>query len=160
MARFRDCGVKVIDCYPNKKVCLKTIKTLHHELNSGNYDICYGFNSKTIPNLAFASIGTKAKMVSYRGTTGGLYRHDPTAYLTHLHPKVQGIVCVSNAIRDDVRETCLATHQKHVVTIYKGHQLAWYQVPQTERSEFGLNDTHVVADLRGSMFDQVKVYLY
>ncbi|ENP8455393.1 glycosyltransferase family 4 protein [Photobacterium damselae] len=144
VARFRDCGVKVIDCYPSKKICPKTIKTLHHELKNGNYDICYGFNSKTIPNLAFASIGTKAKLVTYRGTTGGLYRHDPSAYLTHLHPKVEGIICVSNAVRDDVRKH--VWHNKdQVVTIYKGHQLAWYQVPQTERSEFGLTDDHIIA---------------
>ncbi|PSV19812.1 glycosyltransferase [Photobacterium kishitanii] len=61
VARFRDHGVKVIDCYPTKKICPKTIRTLHHELKTGGYDICYGFNSKTIPNAAFACIGTQVQ---------------------------------------------------------------------------------------------------
>lgn len=144
VARFRDHGIKIIDCYPTKKICPKTIRTLHHELKTGKYDICYGFNSKTIPNAAFACIGTQTKMITYRGTTGGLYRHDPTAYLTHLHPKVQGVICVSNAVRDDVRQHVLC-NPKNVVTIYKGHQLAWYNVDPTTRDSFNLTDDDIIA---------------
>jgi len=143
-SRFQDNGIKVLDCFPSKKVCLKTIKTLHKELISGDYDICYAFNSKTIPNAAFACIGTKAKLVVYRGTTGGLYRHDPSAYLTQLHPRVDGIVCVSQAVTNDVK-TRVWKNKDNVVTIYKGHQLDWYQVEPTPRSEFNLNDEHIIA---------------
>jgi len=144
VARFRDNGIKVMDCFPSKKICLKTIKTLHHELIDGDYDICYAFNSKTIPNAAFACIGTKTKLVAYRGTTGGLYRHDPSAYLTQLHPRVDGIVCVSNAVQKDVAKRVWKNKQ-NVVTIYKGHKLGWYQVPATLRSEFGLSDKDIIA---------------
>ncbi|MGF1724515.1 glycosyltransferase family 4 protein [Photobacterium nomapromontoriensis] len=144
VARFREHGVKVIDCYPKKKICWQTIKTLHQELKAGDYDICYAFNSKTIPNAAFACIGTRAKMITYRGTTGGLYRHDPSAYLTHLHPRVNGIVCVSDAVRKDVSQR-VWRNQQNIVTIYKGHQLDWYSVAPTERSEFNLTNDNVIA---------------
>lgn len=143
-SRFRDNGAKVIDCFPSGKICFKTIKTLHRELIDGDYDICYAFNSKTIPNAAFACIGTKAKLVAYRGTTGGLYRHDPSAYLTQLHPRVDGIVCVSKAVQEDVVKRVWKNKQ-NVVTIYKGHQLDWYQVKPTPRSEFGLSDKDIIA---------------
>jgi glycosyltransferase involved in cell wall biosynthesis len=144
VSRFRDNGVKVMDCFPSGKICFKTITTLHRELVDGDYDICYAFNSKTIPNAAFACIGTKAKLVVYRGTTGGLYRHDPTAYLTQLHPRVDGIVCVSNAVQKDVAKQVWKNKQ-NVVTIYKGHQLEWYQVEPTLRSEFNLSDKDIIA---------------
>ncbi len=144
VARFRDNGIKVLDCFPSKKICLKTIKALHRELIDGDYDICYAFNSKTIPNAAFACIGTKARLVAYRGTTGGLYRHDPSAYLTQLHPRVDGIVCVSNAVQKDVARRVWKNKQ-NVVTIYKGHQLDWYQVEPTPRSEFGLAEDDIIA---------------
>lgn len=144
VSRFRDHGVKVIDCYPKGKICLSTIRTLHRELKDGDYDICYAFNSKTIPNAAFACIGTRAKLVTYRGTTGGLYRHDPSAYLTHLHPRVDGIVCVSEAVRQDVIKRVWKKPEL-IKTIYKGHQLEWYQVPATKREDFGLNDDHIIA---------------
>ena len=144
VSRFRDHGVKVIDCYPKGKICFGTIRTLHRELKEGDYDICYAFNSKTIPNAAFACIGTRAKMITYRGTTGGLYRHDPSAYLTHLHPRVDGIVCVSEAVRQDVIKRVWKKPEQ-IKTIYKGHQLDWYQVPATKREDFGLNNGHIIA---------------
>jgi len=142
--RFRDNGVNVLDCYPSKKICFKTINTIKQTIKAEKIDICYAFNSKTIPNAAFACIGTKAKLVAYRGTTGGLYRHDPSAYLTQLHPRVDGIVCVSQAVTDDVKMR-VWKNRDNVVTIYKGHQLDWYQVKPTPRSEFNLNDEHIIA---------------
>ncbi len=80
----------------------------------------------------------------YRGTTGGLYRHDPSAYLTQLHPRVDGIVCVSEAVREDVARR-VWKNKENVVIIYKGHELSWYTVPPTERSSFELKEGDVVA---------------
>ncbi|GLS92617.1 WbnK-like family glycosyltransferase [Psychromonas marina] len=142
--RLKTSGVNVIDCYPTKKICVKTIKRIRQELKTGGYDICYAFNSKTIPNAAFACIGIKVKLIAYRGTTGGLYRHDPSAYLTQLHPRVDGIVCVSNAVQKDVASR-VWKNKKNVVTIYKGHQSDWYTVPATQRSEFKLDESHKIA---------------
>ena len=142
--RFIESGVKVVNCYPTKKICFNTIKKVHQTLLEDDIDICYAFNSKTIPNAAFACIGTKAKLVAYRGTTGGLYRHDPSAYLTQLHPRVDGVVCVSKAVQKDVAKRVWKNKQ-NVVTIYKGHQLDWYQVEPTPRSEFGLSDNDIIA---------------
>jgi len=144
VARFKDCGVKVIDNYPKRKICIKTIKRIRQELKQFDYDICYAFNSKTIPNAAFGCIGSKVKLVAYRGTTGGLYRHDPSAYLTQLHPRVDGVVCVSKAVQLDVVKK-VWKNKKNVVTIYKGHQLDWYKVDPTPRSEFSLSDDDVIA---------------
>lgn len=142
--RLRAHNIDVIDCYPTKKICLKTIKRIKKELNESEYDICYAFNSKTIPNAAFACIGHKVKLVVYRGTTGGLYRHDPSAYLTQLHPRVDGVICVSKAVREDVIQRVWKNKQ-NVVTIYKGHQLSWYAVEPTLRDEFKLNENHIIA---------------
>ena len=144
VSRLKDHNIKVIDCYPRRKVCCKTIKTIRQELAQGDYDIVYAFNSKTIPNAAFACIGFPVKLIAYRGTTGGLYRHDPSAYLTQLHPRVDGIVCVSQAVQRDVVQR-VWKNKNNVVTIYKGHQLDWYQVEPTARSEFGLTDKDIIA---------------
>jgi len=143
-SRFKENGIEIINCYPSKKICFKTIKQIHNTLTEGDYDLCYAFNSKSIPNAAFACIGTKAKMIAYRGTTGGLYRHDPSAYLTQLHPRVDAVICVSNAVQEDVVKR-VWKNKENVVTIYKGHQLEWYKVEATERSEFSLSDKDIIA---------------
>ncbi len=142
--KLEEAGIKVIDAYPKHKICIKTIKKIRKELKEAHYDICYAFNSKTIPNAAFACIGLDVKLVVYRGTTGGLYRHDPSAYLTQLHPRVDGIICVSEAVRKDVI-TRVWKNKENVITIYKGHELSWYEVPPTERSSLGLREEDVIA---------------
>ena len=134
VARFRDQGLTVIDTYPTKKICCNTIKQLRHELKKDHYDIVYATNSRTIPNAAFACIGIpETKLVTYRGTVGGLYRHDPSAYLTHLHPRVDGISCVADKVREDVAKQ-VWSNKHNVVAIHKGHNLAWYQTQAADLS--------------------------
>jgi len=140
---FKANGIKVINQQPQKKICFESIRVLRQELKRRDYDILYATNSKSIPNAAFACIGFNTRMITYRGTTGGLYRHDPTAYLTHLHPRVDGIVCVSDAVRDDIRRR-VWKKQADVVTIYKGHELDWYQKPAADLGEFGINESDFV----------------
>ena len=141
--RLKSLGIRLLHCYPTKKICFKTIKALRSELRTNRYDIVYATNSKTIPNAAFATIGFPAKLVAYRGTTGGLYRHDPTAYLTILHPRVDGVICVSDAVRDDVIKR-VWKNKDRVVTIYKGHNLDWYEIQPANLAEFGIADTDFV----------------
>ncbi|TQV88210.1 glycosyltransferase family 4 protein [Aliikangiella coralliicola] len=140
---FKANGIKVINQQPKKKICFESIKVLRKELREKNYDVVYATNSKSIPNAAFACIGFPTKMITYRGTTGGLYKHDPTAYLTHLHPRVDGIICVSDAVRDDVRQH-VWRNKENVVTIYKGHHLDWYDKSPADLSEFGISDKDFV----------------
>ena len=141
--RLKELGIRMLDCFPEKKICLKSIKAIRRELHTTHYDIIYANNSKTIPNAAFAAIGFPAKVVAYRGTTGGLYRHDPTAYLTILHPRVDGVICVSDAVRDDVVKRVWKNKDK-VVTIYKGHNLEWYDARPADLAEFGIKNTDFV----------------
>jgi glycosyltransferase involved in cell wall biosynthesis len=135
--RLREAGIRMLDCYPDKKIDLKSIRQIRAELKQNNYDIIYATTSKTIPNAAFAAIGFPARVVAYRGTTGGLYRHDPTAYLTALHPRVDGVVCVSDAVRKDVLKR-IWKNRDRVVTIHKGHDLNWYNAQPSDLSELGI----------------------
>jgi glycosyltransferase involved in cell wall biosynthesis len=141
--RLRERGIRILHCYPEKKIDLAAIKALRTELRTRRYDIVFATTSKTIPNAAFAAIGFPVKVVAYRGTTGGLYRHDPTAYLTILHPRVDGVICVSDAVRDDVVKRVWNNHDT-VTTIHKGHNLEWYSANAADLTEFGITDDDFV----------------
>lgn len=143
VSRLKEQGIKVIDCYPKSKICIETIKRIRKEIQDVEYDICYAFNSKTIPNAAFACIGLPVKLIAYRGTTGGIYRHDPSAYLTMLHPRIDGIVCVSEAVRQSLLPV-LWKNKETTVTIYKGQNVDWYQVKPTPRAELGLKESDII----------------
>lgn len=143
VARVKEFGIKVIPCYPKRKICPTTIRTIRKELKSYSYDICYAFNSKTIPNAAIACTGIDVKLVAYRGTTGGLYRHDPSAYLTILNPRINGVICVSDSVRRDVTKK-VWKNKNNVVTIYKGQSLEWYKVQPTDRLSLDLKESDIV----------------
>ena len=143
--RFLAQGVKIIDFHPKKKFEWKAIKRIRIALKQGAYDAVYLFNNKAITNTLFAAIGLPLKTVSYRGQTGNIYRYDPSAYLTHLHPRLDGIICVADAVRDDLyRHSRLA--KSRIQTVYKGHDLAWYQKKPANLAAFGIpHEAFVVA---------------
>ena len=90
-------------------------------------------NSRAITNAAFAVIGTSVKMVNYRGTVSGAYRHDPTSYLTHLHPRVDGIICQADAVRDYMRRQVWRSIK--IETVYKGQNLDWFTGEKADLGE-------------------------
>lgn len=137
VSRFKENGVKIIDFHPKKKFQWSAIKRIRAELKSGQYDALYMFNNKAITNGLFASIGLPVKTISYRGQTGNIYWYDPTSYLTHLHPRLNAIICVANAVRDDLYKHSRLP-QDHIATVYKGHSLDWYTEEPADLAEFGI----------------------
>jgi glycosyltransferase involved in cell wall biosynthesis len=135
--RYREHGIEVIDFHPNSKLSFRAIKLLRELLTTRHFDILYATNSKTIPNAAFACIGLPVKLIVYRGTTSALYRHDPGSYLSILHPRIDGVVCVSDAVREVVTKRVWGK-SKSLVTIHKGHDLAWYNKSAADLAQFGI----------------------
>jgi len=139
--RFSEHGIQIVYSSSNKKISLETIKLIRHTIDKNQIQIVYATNSRNIPNAAFASIGKRIKLVVYRGTTGGLYRRDPSTYLTVLHPRVDGVICVSRAVEKHVKTRIWNRSVKNVVTIYKGHDLGWYTGPETDLNLFNTDKT-------------------
>ena len=137
--RLKELGIKLLHCYPTRKICLKTIKALRLEMRKTHYDIVYATTSKTIPNGAFAAIGSAAKLVAYRGTTGGAYWYDPTNYLTIFNPKAEAVVCVSEAVRQYLLPKFI-NRKTRLITIHKGHDIAWYGKSPADLAEFGITN--------------------
>jgi L-malate glycosyltransferase len=137
--RLQAAGIRMLHAFPKHKISLRTIRAVRRELQSRHYDIVYASASKTIPNAAFAALGLPVKLVTYRGTTGGAKRQDPTNYLTVLNPRADGIVCVSEAVRHHLQPR--VRRRTRLKTIAKGHDLSWYSKPPADLSEFGIKPT-------------------
>jgi len=137
LKRFKVAGVNVIDHQPSRKISLKSIKLIRQELTKNSYDIMYACCSKTIPNAAFACIGFDVKLVVYRGTSGGMYKTDPSNYLCMLHPRINGVICVSSAVTVNVKNKVRSAIKANVVTIFKGHDVKWYQEPSVDLTTIG-----------------------
>ncbi|QOJ33199.1 MAG: glycosyltransferase [Gammaproteobacteria bacterium] len=140
---MRQAGIRLIGYHPARKLEPRAILRIRRELRRGAFDIVQMFNNKAIANGLLAAVGLPVKAITYRGQTGNISRRDPSCYLTHLSPRVDRIVCVAEAVRRD-----LATQVRHpemLVTIYKGHDLAWYEgVPPATRSGLGVPEDAVL----------------
>lgn len=136
---YVDAGLKVIELASLKKYSLAVIKQIHRYIKEHNIDIMYATESNGIPNAAFGCVGTNAKMIAYRGTTGGMYKTDPSNYLCTLHPRINGYICVSNAVTNHVMTKVSSTIKRNVQTIYKGHEITWYDQPPVELASLGSN---------------------
>lgn len=106
---------------------LKTVKIIRNKIKSKKYDIIHSLTSRALSNSLIATFDKKyrqIKHIAYRGTIGHLSYFDPASRLSHLSPRVDRIVCVSNAVKDYLIQMRIPEHK--LVTIYKGHKLEWY----------------------------------
>ena len=128
LARIRDHGIDIIPFItPTKKFDFSAIRNIRAQLKSRAYDVAMAFQGKSIAALLMASIGIPVKTVAYRGQTGNIFRYDPISYLTMLHPRLDGIICVAKAIEDDLRLRVWSETRPKITTAYKGHDVNWYE---------------------------------
>ena len=131
---FSNAGIKVLPHHPTRKIQLSSVRFIRKTLKEGGHNIIHLFNSKAIANGIIASIGLPVKVITYRGAKGP-YWHDPSSYLTHFHPRVDSIICLSNYVRNSVvRQKVVSPSKLHVV--YKRTNLEWYE----NISPFNFND--------------------
>jgi len=142
--RFLDHNIKLIEQPITKKISLSSIKLIRKTIKEQSINIVFATNSKSIPNSVVACLGLNVKLVVYRGTASGLYWHDPGNYLSILNPRVNGIICVSEYVYDYV-SSLKVLKNKSIVSIYKGHDLSWYNKQPANLSEFGINENDFTA---------------
>jgi len=135
--RFKECGIRVVDGSYKKKISPALIKTARSIIKDSSIEILFAANSKAISNAIVASMFSGVKLITYRGTTGGLYRYDPSAYLNALNPRVDGVVAVSKAVQKRVQQQIIS-QKTRVANIYKGHKIEWYQSEALNLEEFGI----------------------
>lgn len=140
---FAKAGVRFLPVHPVKKYDRTFIRALREELDRGKYDIVHAFNKKGITNSIICLLGRKEKLVTYRGVTGYASKFDPTAYLSHLNPRVDAITCVSQSAADYLKKQVF--NKEKVFTVYKGHDLDWYSdIKASDLSEFDIPEEAVV----------------
>ncbi len=139
-------GIEVLTDPLDKKVSLRSIRKIRQIIKDKKIDILHLFNNIACSNGATAAIGTDVKVVAYRGQTGNISRLDPFSYLTLLHPRLNKISCVANAVTEDL-QTHIWGDKNKVVTVYKGHDQSWYQKPPTDLSFLNLAKKSFVMSL-------------
>lgn len=117
---------------------------LRRIVKSEQIDLVYALSNAALSCANFGLLGLDLSIVTYRGTVGHLSWFDPSLWLTFLNPRVRKILCVSKAVESYLQN--LGVSQDKFVTVYKGHDVAWYTAPPTATcSELGVpTDAFVV----------------
>lgn len=139
--RLRVAGVAVNELTMKSRCDLKAQAFIARKLREEKFDILHLFNNQAVNNGLVASWGIPVKVVTYRGIVGNVSYYNPVSYTTHLNPKVDCVVCVAEAVRDYFVSGSffgLRWPAERFVTIYKGHDLSWYDSPAEDLSEFGV----------------------
>ncbi|MEL6668765.1 MAG: glycosyltransferase family 4 protein [Bacteroidota bacterium] len=90
-------------------------------------DVLHLYNNRAIVNgiAATRRAGFQGSLLTYRGYTGNIHWWDPTAYMKHLNPRVNGISCVSPAVKE-VFDKLPGGVGERARVIGKGHEPGWY----------------------------------
>lgn len=88
-------------------------------------DIVHTFSGRALSNALLATSFMNVRHVTYRGTMGNLSFWDPSSRISFLNPRIAKIICVSDAVKNDL--ILLGLPVSRVARIYKGHSLHWYQ---------------------------------
>lgn len=113
-------------------------------------DVVHAFTNRGLAAAVPVLRGLPARLVAYRGTTGHLSRWDPAARLSYLHPRVDAIVCVADAVRAYLASKGVPPQK--LATIRKGHDPAWYaELAPPARGELGIRADAVLVGYVANM---------
>lgn len=118
-------GVRVIDWHPEDKMSVASRDGIRTELERGDYDLLHLFNNKANVAGIRAAKGWPGKVLTYRGYVGNVHWWDPSAWWQHFNPRVDGVICVSQAVKDDFDRQPFFDSDKTIV-VGKGHEPGWY----------------------------------
>lgn len=88
-----------------------------------------------------AAKGRPVRIVLYRGIVGNVSFLNPLDWMSFLNPRVDRIVCVAEAVRQEFLRLGFAGLRippEKLVTIHKGHDLDWYRDAPADLGEFGI----------------------
>jgi glycosyltransferase involved in cell wall biosynthesis len=143
-----DAGIEVHSLQLSGRLDRAGTAEIRRRLIEGQFDILHAFNNKAVANGLRASKGLPVRFIAYRGIEANVSVFDPASWTTYLHPRVDKIICVADAIRHylvNMKFLWWRFPSEKAITIYKGHELGWYQAPAVQRSELGLpEDAFVV----------------
>ena len=146
-------GVAVRGVSWHKKLDRSLLRQIREIIANEHINIVHALNSRATLHMVLATrplhrLGKSPKLIAYLGVTGNVAWWSPLSWMRFLNPRIDRIICVAEAVRryllDDVRWLGRKLDPAKVITIYKGHELEWYQQHALDTGEFGLPEGAMV----------------
>lgn len=108
----------------------QAIRRLRELVMAERADVVHCYIKRALSNAIPAVKDLPVRLVAYRGIVGNLHWLDPGSRRSFLHPRVDRIICVCEAVRRDlIHNRFLGWHlpSEKLVTVHKGHHVDWWQ---------------------------------
>lgn len=155
---FKKDGIKVIPLDIRHKISPEAIITIRRLIIKEKYDIIHLLNTKAIVNGTIAAACKSVKIIAYRGAAG-IYWYDPTAWLSHLNPRIDAVICNSEYVLRHMRKQLLRNPGKAYL-IYKGMDISWFEgIQPLLRESLGIPENSILVGCVAN-FRKVKGVAY
>ena len=122
-------GIHLIPLRIRHRIQPGAIAAIRKLLDTCGIDVVHALRKSALSNAIIAAYKTPVKIVTYRGAIGGLSFLDFRSWLSFLSPRVDKIICVAEGVRRYLLSLGLLglkVPEGKLVTIPKGHDIAWY----------------------------------
>jgi glycosyltransferase involved in cell wall biosynthesis len=151
--RLAQAGIPVTDLKLKGRVDRVGIGQIRRLIVEKEIDLLHLFNNKAVSNGILAATRLPVKIIAYRGIVANVSYLNPASWMTYLHPRVDRIVCVAEAVRRhflSLKCLWLRVPARKPITIYKGHSLDWYREAPADLRQFGIPDNAFVVGATAS----------
>jgi glycosyltransferase involved in cell wall biosynthesis len=152
---LKNTGIPLVPLEIKFRIQFSAIKTIRKILKTHHIDIIHALRKPALSNAIIASYNIHMKMVTYRGVIGGLSFLDFRSWLSFLNPKVDKIICVAKGVHDyflSLKLFCLKVPKKKLITIPKGHDIAWYESHESvDLKAYGIPENAMVVGCMAAM---------
>lgn len=121
---FERAGIPVIYRAFRGRIDPGAVRFLRELMVSGEYSLVHTLMNRPLSNALLAARNLPVRMVAYRGIVGNLSKWSPGSWMTYLHPRIDCIACVCDAVRSYFLTQGVPPDR--VRRIYKGHDTRWY----------------------------------
>ncbi|MCI5066748.1 glycosyltransferase family 4 protein [bacterium] len=122
--QYEIAGAHVVTQEISHRLDLRAVRHIRKLCANKAIDVIYSSFNAGISTALLATLGLRTAVIGYRGTLGNLSRWDPSSYLTHLSPFLDGVVCNCPPIKDFL--VSLGQNPERIEVIFKGHHRDWY----------------------------------
>lgn len=134
-------SITIYDYKVEKRFDPVAISYIRENIINNGYDIVHAFNSRAISCAIQAGKNINVKILGYRGVTTNNSFFQIENWFSYLHPRLNGVFCVAEAVRKSFYQTPLLNlliPKNKFKTIYKGHKPEWYNSEAEDLQKFGV----------------------
>lgn len=151
-ARCRERGIEHLTHRFSSRIDRQAVRLYRELIPSRRIDLVHCLTNRALSTAlsAIRRLDSPPRVIAYRGTMGHLSRFDPASHFSYLNKRLDGIICVSDAVRGYLASFRIPDDR--LTVIWKGHDPSWYApAPRSALAEWRIPADALVVNFTGNI---------